>query len=118
MGERVKMNKTGLAITIASTLLLAGASVAGAKGAKHAAPPSGEAIFKSSCAECHPGGSNKVHAHKPIVGSEKLSSVAVFKSYLQSPVGHMPYYEYIVKDRATLKALYEYCKSLKPSQAS
>ncbi len=76
-------------------------------------PASGEGIFKQSCQSCHPGGSNIVNASKPICGSSKLSTLAIFKAYLQAPVGHMPYYKHIIADKPALEALYKYCKTLK-----
>ena len=77
-------------------------------------PVSGEAVFKSSCAQCHAGGGNMVHPAKPLAGSPKLASLPIFKAYLKAPLSHMPYFKYVVTDQSTLKALYDYCKSLKP----
>jgi mono/diheme cytochrome c family protein len=113
-------NKTVFVIGAALLVLACvGSSTALGKTKRAAkAPISGEAIFKTSCAECHSGGGNSVKAHKPVAGSEKLSTEAVFKSYLTSPVGHMPYYQHIVKDKAMLHALYDYCKTLKPATQS
>ncbi len=79
----------------------------------------GEQIFRQQCASCHAGGGNLVNPKRPISGSSKLSSEAVFKDYLQNPVGHMPYYKNLQVDRAALQSLYEYCKTFKqpPKQA-
>lgn len=91
-------------------------SPAPALGKKTEPAPNGEAIFKQSCASCHPGGGNVVKPHSPIAGSAQLITIAVFKAYLKSPLGHMPYYKNIVTDKRTLKALYDYCHSLKPGE--
>ncbi len=82
--------------------------------AKKSAPkPNGALLFQQNCASCHAGGDNKVKPSRPIVGSKELSTLANFKSYLSAPPGHMPYYEHVVNDEPTLKALYKYCKELK-----
>ncbi len=85
---------------------------------KKSSKPKGEMIFAQNCSECHVGGGNIVKPDKPLSQSQKLATVATFKAYLKSPVGHMPYYKHIVTDQASLKALYEYCKTLKPSKQS
>lgn len=72
----------------------------------------GKHVFEQNCAGCHQSGGNKVNPNHPVAGSEKLKSMAMFKSYLSAPPGHMPYYEQVVKDKKTLEALYNYCKSL------
>ncbi|MFA6212866.1 MAG: hypothetical protein WCT03_06375 [Candidatus Obscuribacterales bacterium] len=85
-----------------------------AKGAKASAKKlSGSESFKMYCASCHAGGGNKVDPNHPLAGSEQLVSIVRFKDYLSSPPGHMPYYESLVKDKATLEALYKYCKTMK-----
>jgi mono/diheme cytochrome c family protein len=81
-------------------------------------PIDGKAVFEQHCASCHAGGANRVNPHRPIAGSSKLSTIAVFKSYLSAPPGHMPYYEDVVKDKETLKALYHYCQTLKATPRS
>jgi len=84
-------------------------------------PVDGKVVFEQHCASCHAGGANKVSPHHPVAGSSKLSNIAVFKSYLSAPPGHMPYYEDVVKDKATLNALYQYCRTLKappPNEAA
>jgi mono/diheme cytochrome c family protein len=72
----------------------------------------GKHVFEQNCAGCHQSGGNKVNPNHPVAGSDKLKSMAMFKSYLSAPPGHMPYYEQVVKDKKTLEALYNYCKSL------
>lgn len=81
-------------------------------------PIDGAAVFKQNCQSCHVGGGNTVNPNKPLAGSEKLASQAIFKSYLETPLGHMPYYKHVVTDKATLEALYKYCKSLKPGKGA
>lgn len=71
----------------------------------------GKHIFEQHCSSCHAGGGNSVKPHRPIAGSKQLATLATFKGYLSAPPGHMPYYEDIVSDAATLHALYDYCKS-------
>lgn len=73
---------------------------------------SGQAVFKQYCASCHAGGGNSVNAKRPLAGSSKLVSIVTFKDYLSAPPGHMPYYQAVVNDEATLSALYKYCKDL------
>lgn len=77
------------------------------------AAPNGEQVFKENCASCHLGGGNIMDAKKPVKGSQKLSSLDNFKEYLTKPSGAMPAAPKIVKDAATLEALYKYCKTLK-----
>lgn len=75
--------------------------------------PLGARVFQQHCASCHTGGENRVTPSRPIAGSDKLVSIVILKKYLSAPPGHMPYYENVVKDPKILKALYDYCKSLK-----
>lgn len=75
---------------------------------------SGEKIFKDNCASCHLAGGNRTKPGKRLAGSKELSSLPVFKAYLSKPPGHMPYYQHIVSDPKALKALYNYCRELKP----
>lgn len=83
-----------------------------AKG-KHNLENSGAQIFQQRCASCHAAGGNSVNEKRPLAGSKELSTIAHFKSYLSAPPGHMPYYQDVVGDEKTLKALYDYCKTLK-----
>ena len=85
---------------------------------KKSPKPKGDLLFKENCSKCHAGGGNIVKSDKPVSESQKLATLATFKAYLKSPVGHMPYYKHIVTDPASLKALYDYCKTLKPSKQS
>ncbi len=73
----------------------------------------GNQLFQQNCAGCHAAGENKVDPNHPVAGSKELATLASFKTYLSAPPGHMPYYEHIVNDDSTLKALYNYCKQLK-----
>jgi mono/diheme cytochrome c family protein len=72
----------------------------------------GAKVFKQYCSECHPGGGNRVKEKRPLAGSKQLGSLALFKSYLSAPPGHMPYFQSVVNDPKTLEALYDYCKKL------
>lgn len=81
--------------------------------------PSGKQLFDQHCAKCHFAGANLVTPSKPIVGSKQLSSVIQFKKYLSAPPGHMPYYQNLTGDTKLVKALYDYCKTLKkPSKST
>ena len=75
--------------------------------------PNPEKIFAQQCAQCHAGGGNLVKPKKPLAGSPKLSSLALFSQYLKKPAGHMPYYKDLDVNPAAMRALYEYCKKLK-----
>jgi mono/diheme cytochrome c family protein len=86
------------------------------KKAKHAV--SGEAVFRENCASCHAGGGNTVNPKKPVAGSDKLANRLLFKSYLENPVGHMPYYKHVVTDQKAVRALYDYCKTLKRGEGA
>lgn len=99
-------------------LVLACLAVAPMAMSKKVPTAKGDVLFAQNCSECHVGGGNIVKKNKPVFGSQKLATLATFKAYLKSPVGHMPYYKHIVQDSPSLKALYDYCKTLKPSQQS
>lgn len=73
----------------------------------------GAQLFQQHCAKCHAEGGNIVKPSRPVAESKQLASLVLFKSYLSSPPGHMPYYQNIVKDPKILSALYNYCKTLK-----
>lgn len=109
------MRKPGLATTITlGTVLSLTFLLPGMAAKKKENPPrDGAKIFKQHCAKCHFGGGNSVEPKRPVIGSKQLGSLAVFKTYLSAPPGHMPYYAQVVNDRETLDALYKYCKSLK-----
>lgn len=83
---------------------------------KPAKPLTGTQLFQQNCASCHQDGSNRVNPNHPIAGSKELATLASFKNYLKAPPGHMPYYQHIVNDDAILKALYNYCKTLKKEE--
>jgi len=78
----------------------------------------GRGIYMSHCASCHEAGGNRVNSKKPVVGSQVLSTLATFKSYLNEPVGTMPHYEHVITDEKMLSQLYVYTKSLRANQAS
>lgn len=73
----------------------------------------GEHVFREYCSTCHLNGGNKIQPARPVAESAQLSSLPKFKAYLTVPPGHMPHFEYVVKDQSVLKALHDYCKSLK-----
>jgi len=103
-------------IVIWAAILLLGASTFPASSAKKNVLD-GKQVFEQHCASCHAGGGNRVEPHRPVAGSKQLVTLAIFKSYLSEPPGHMPYYADVVNDQATLKALYDYCRSLKAPPA-
>jgi mono/diheme cytochrome c family protein len=82
-------------------------------GSSVTAAPNGADIFKNNCAACHANGGNIVDPKKPLKGSKKLATKAVFKDLLSKSAGAMPAFPKIVEDDPSLSALYEYCKSLK-----
>jgi len=101
-----------LAASIVSVGLLLICSQSASLGKKAQPAAEGEKAFKQYCAQCHAAGGNTVNPGKPISGSQKLATLATFKAYLEAPVGHMPYYKNVVKDKEVLNALYKYCQSL------
>jgi mono/diheme cytochrome c family protein len=72
----------------------------------------GKEVFQQYCVTCHVAGGNLVKPSKAISSSKKLGSYALFKAYLYSPTGHMPYYHNLCKDEKMLKRLYDYVKTL------
>ncbi len=84
-----------------------------AMGKKGSKKPDGGVVFAQHCSKCHQGGGNIVKDKKPLAGSKQLANIIVFKAYLASPPGHMPYFQDIVGDKKTLEALYNFCKNLK-----
>lgn len=78
----------------------------------------GAEVFKQYCSSCHLGGGNRVNDKKPVAGSTVLKSITTFQKYLEQPPGHMPHYESLVKDKATVKKLLEYCRTLKKSESA
>lgn len=79
---------------------------------------SGEELYKQYCSSCHVAGGNTAKPSKPIAGSKVIKSIATFQKYLEDPPGHMPYYKTIVSDKAVVKKLYDYCKTLKKTQGA
>jgi len=118
-GDRItRLSRIAKGTLLSFLLALCIFTVNGSTEAKKRVTPTGETLFKQSCASCHPGGGNVHKSEKTITNSKKLASIVTFKSYLELPPGHMPHYKHIVSDPQTLKALYDYCKTLqkKPSK--
>lgn len=105
----MKNRKLALFLSLSMALFLLIPSLA-KKPAK--AKVSGEQAFKQYCASCHAGGGNSVNPKCPVAGSKQLASLALFKSYLSEPPGHMPYYQSVVTNPELLSALHKYCQSL------
>jgi hypothetical protein len=98
---------------VAFLSVLIGLLILPAIGKKIENKADGAKVFAEYCTKCHTGGGNVLNESKPVAESKQLSTLAVFKSYLSSPPGHMPYYQNIVENKKTLDALYKYCKQLK-----
>ncbi len=80
------------------------------QGPCHAVEPkagdlSGKKIFDQHCLSCHTGGGNNIRPAKPVAGSQHLKSIVLFKAYLSSPPGHMPFYQNVVNNKQVLDAL-------------
>jgi len=89
-----------------------------AKGTrKEKAITRGRKLFATHCASCHAAGENSVTPSKPVKGSQVLSTMATFKSYLNEPVGNMPHYEHLITDEKLLGDLYSYVKDLDKTAA-
>lgn len=88
-----------------------------ATGKKNESNVNGAKVFAEYCAKCHTGGGNVINDKHPVADSKQLSTLAVFKAYLSSPPGHMPYYQNLINDNKTLNSLYKYCKQLKNKPA-
>lgn len=73
----------------------------------------GQKLFTVNCSGCHAGGQNIIDPKHPIIGSSKLASVDAFKAQLSTHKGGMPAFKKIAGNNADLKALLDYCKSLK-----
>lgn len=99
---------TASALTCALSAIPAGLQPAEAKPKK----ATGQETFQQYCASCHVAGGNIIKPSKSLVESKKLNSFALFKNYLNSPTGHMPYYDNLCKNPKALKALYNYVKTL------
>ena len=72
----------------------------------------GEKIFKANCSGCHINGQNLIRPDKPIIGSVKLQSKAVFKKFLESPPKPMPKFENITSMDNQFDSLYNYVITL------
>lgn len=78
----------------------------------------GSKLFVNHCASCHAEGGNTITPVKPVRGSQVLSTMATFKSYLNQPIGDMPHYEDLITDQKLLSDLYAYTKDLdKPARS-
>ena len=88
------------------------------KGARKESPVArGGKLFATHCASCHAAGGNSIMPSKPVKGSQVLSTMATFKSYLNEPLGNMPHYEHLITDEKLLSDLYAYVKDLDKSAA-
>jgi mono/diheme cytochrome c family protein len=101
-----------LPVSFLAACLLLACTGAVSFGKKASSTSDGKKEFKMYCAECHEAGGNKIKPSRAVAGSQKLATLATFKAYLEAPVGHMPYYPHLIKDKTVLEALYKYCKSL------
>ena len=72
----------------------------------------GEKLYKANCAGCHINGQNLIKSDKPVVGSIKIKSKAIFKEFLKAPPKPMPSFENITGKEEKLDALYRYVISL------
>lgn len=97
------------------TSALLGAFLVGAASSNlaQADDKQGERLYNNNCASCHAGGKNSIDAKKPVIGSKKLASKAVFKSFLEVKNGLMPPFKAIAAKDDALMALYDYAKTLK-----
>ncbi len=102
-----------LAVTTIVTLQIDNVTAKDQAKQNHTTKIQGETVFNQYCASCHQSGGNLTVPSKTVAGSSTLATLAVFKEYLNNPVGHMPYYKNVIDDKVTLNALYKYCKTLK-----
>src|SRR5579885_612489 len=106
---REKYLFAAISIACAGLMIFAAQSnpvVAKGKG-KSKTKADGAQTFKTHCASCHTAGGNNVKPEHPLAGSKQLSTLAVFKSYLSKPPGHMPYYQDVVNNKEMLDSLYK-----------
>jgi mono/diheme cytochrome c family protein len=84
-------------------------------GSNNATKPTlGETVFNKSCWSCHANkDSNLIDPEKTIAKSNKLGTLAGFKTFLSRGHGQMPPWKTIVRNQEELKSLYEYVKNLK-----
>ncbi len=101
-----------IVLTLVSLAIVLAFQICGANAKDSPAKIKGESVFKQYCASCHQFGGNVTIPSKTVAGSSKLSTLGVFKDYLNNPVGHMPYFKNVIEDQKTLQALYSYCKTL------
>lgn len=73
----------------------------------------GEKLFKKNCSGCHLNGQNLIKTEKPIVGSKKLLSKAIFKDFIENPPLPMPKFKNLTSNSEQLDELYRYVTSLK-----
>ena len=74
--------------------------------------PQGEKLFKANCAGCHINGQNLIKPDKPVIGSAKTKSKAIFREFLKAPPKPMPSFENITGKEEKLDELYRYVISL------
>lgn len=72
----------------------------------------GERLFKKNCSGCHLNGGNLIKAEKPIVGSKKILSKAVFKDFIDNPPPPMPKFKNLTSNPEQFNELYKYVTSL------
>ena len=75
---------------------------------------SGEELFMSYCAGCHGGGGNTLVPEKPVKGSPKIGSLAVFQEFLRHPSGNMPAFSAEQIPDAQVAELYQYISQTYP----
>jgi cytochrome c6 len=69
---------------------------------------SGEAIYKESCASCHPKGGNVIKPKDILKGSKRMKDAKVFLAWLRKPVQPMPPYPASKISDGEAEALYAY----------
>jgi mono/diheme cytochrome c family protein len=72
----------------------------------------GERLFKKNCSGCHINGGNLIKVEKPIIGSKKILSKAVFKDFIDNPPPPMPKFKNLTSNQKQLDELYVYVSSL------
>ena len=104
---------TSACLLTALLVLSLSLSICSSSARKPKPVPSGAQIFQQYCSSCHLGGGNAAKNGKPVYSSHVLATMATFKSYLDSPPGHMPRYKELVENDKLMRALFDYCKTLK-----
>lgn len=93
-------------------MLISAAALIGIQPVSAKSKATGKEVFQQYCVKCHIAGGNLVKPAKTVAGSKKLGTYALFKAYLNSPTGHMPYYHNLCRDEKLLRRLYDYVKTL------